>query len=543
MENRDKNIKANISGDNTAKEHMTKEEMARVIAKNMNTNRRESNLHEASGTDYYAQAIEKKSGKGKIAATIIIVVILFLAAAFYLYGMNRTSGKFLPNTTLNGEDVGGKTLKQVYDSIMQSEEMGIPDKITLVRFDGKEVVIDVDSIGYTDNISKNVSDFYGKQNHYLWFFSLVNGDSFNFKPEYSFDTDKIDDVVRRKIIDASAQLVPKNATIENSDSGFVVVKEVKGGKIDSDKENNLLKYIHECIADGETRIDLSEVDCYEQPEITAEQLAETCQKLNDLTAVELTFDFTYTKEVLKGSEFMDWITFDDLKKGETFKVDEDKAMKYVEKLADKYDTYGKNRTFKSTSRGIITVAAGQGCYGWWIDQQKTCDAIVKAIKECKSADVEPIYYVNPDSHYEYTCNPEWRTAKSDIGNTYMEVDLKKQHFWYYKDGKLKYQCDIVSGMPTEERNTPEGVYKLWIKEKNKTLKGSLSTGETWVTPVTYWNNISTFGIGLHDATWHTSFGGTRYKQYGSHGCINMPYEAAEYVYKNIPMGTPCVMYW
>ena len=98
-------------------------------------------------------------------------------------------------------------------------------------------------------------------------------------------------------------------------------------------------------------------------------------------------------------------------------------------------------------------------------------------------------------------------------------------------------------MPTEERNTPGGVYKLWIKEKDKVLKGSLPSGETWETPVTFWNNISTFGIGLHDATWHTSFGGTRYKQYGSHGCINMPYKAAEYVYKNIPIGTPVVMYW
>ena len=98
-------------------------------------------------------------------------------------------------------------------------------------------------------------------------------------------------------------------------------------------------------------------------------------------------------------------------------------------------------------------------------------------------------------------------------------------------------------MPTAERNTPEGVYKIWYKEMNKTLRGSLSTGESWATPVTYWNNISTFGIGLHDATWHPYFGGSRYVEGGSHGCINMPLEAAKYVYENVEIGTPVVMYW
>lgn len=541
MENKELN-KSNNTNHNKTQNQNSKEEMARIIAKNLTAGRRQSNSQQPEPHNKTAEKTEKKS-KAKIIIGLLSALLVSFAAVFYLFGMSKTNDKFLPNTKINGVSVGGKTPKEVYDEILKSDEAAIPEKITLLKFDGNEVSVNVKSIGYVDNISESVTKFYNDQNHYLWFMSLLGSDNYSFTPEYSFDESKLDEQIKRKIIDASVDLVPQNAAIEKSGSGFVVVKERKGGKIDSAKEKVLLDYIHECIAEGSSRIDLSEVDCYQKPEITAEQLTETCQKLNDLTNVELTFDFNYTKEVLKGTEFVDWIVLDGLKANESFKVDEDKAMEYVEKLADKYDTYGKDRTFKSTSRGMITVSAGKGCYGWWIDQEKTCDAIVEAVKACKSADVEPIYYVNPDSHYEYTCNPAWRTEDTDIGNTYMEVDLKKQHFWYYKDGKLKYECDIVSGMPTEERNTPEGVYKLWIKEKDKTLKGSLASGETWETPVTFWNNISTFGVGLHDATWHTSFGGTRYKQYGSHGCINMPYKAAEYVYKNIPMGTPCIMYW
>lgn len=99
-------------------------------------------------------------------------------------------------------------------------------------------------------------------------------------------------------------------------------------------------------------------------------LEETCKKLNNLNDIEITFDFIYTTETLTGDTIMDWITFDEDNAEAGYTVDEDKAMAYVEDLADKYDTFGKDREFKTTKRGTITISEGQGCYGWWIDQQR-----------------------------------------------------------------------------------------------------------------------------------------------------------------------------
>ena len=62
------------------------------------------------------------------------------------------------------------------------------------------------------------------------------------------------------------------------------------------------------------------------------------------------------------------------------------------------------------------------------------------------------------------------------------------------------ESDIVSGYPSKSRNTPGGVYKLWYKEKGKTLRGS-ADGQSYASYVDYWNNVSTIGIGLHDASW------------------------------------------
>ena len=480
----------------------------------------------------------KKKSKVKTAGIISASVLIVAAAAVtgvYFYGMNKVDGKFLANTTINGIDVSGRTEKEAYELVLQDSV--IPENITLIKMDGTDLTISLDKIDYKDNIKVTISQYFSQQNHYTWFRNLWSKTEYNFDSAFTYDKDKLNSEIKRKVLDSPGTTEPEDAYIEKTDDGFVLVEEVQGDKFDEDKLDSLYEYVDECVDSGLYTIDLSGIYCYEKPEVVSEDLEEQLEQLNSL------YDFTYTTETLTGSEIIDWITFENEDPADGYTVDEDKAMEYVEELAEKYDTYGKDRKFNSTSRGEITVEEGEGCYGWWIDQQKTCDQLVELIEEGSSADVEPIYYKNPYSSYEYVCNPEWRTAESDIGDTYCEVDLAMQHFWYYKDGKLEYECDIVSGLPTEERNTPGGVYKLWLKEKNKVLKGSLSTGETWETPVTFWNNISTFGVGLHDATWHSYFGGNRYKTNGSHGCINMPYDAAEYVYENIEIGTPVVMYW
>ena len=50
------------------------------------------------------------------------------------------------------------------------------------------------------------------------------------------------------------------------------------------------------------------------------------------------------------------------------------------------------------------------------------------------------------------------------------------------------------------------------------------------------------GIGLHDAPWRGSFGGQIYKTNGSHGCINLPYDAAKLIYETVSKGYPVVCY-
>lgn len=67
-------------------------------------------------------------------------------------------------------------------------------------------------------------------------------------------------------------------------------------------------------------------------------------------------------------------------------------------------------------------------------------------------------------------------------------------------------------------------------------------GEGYSSPVSYFMPFA-YNIGIHDASWRDTFGGTIYKTSGSHGCINVPPAFAEQLFNAVDKGTPVVAYY
>ena len=127
-----------------------------------------------------------------------------------------------------------------------------------------------------------------------------------------------------------------------------------------------------------------------------------------------------------------------------------------------------------------------------------------------------------------------------IDKTYIEVDLQNQHMWYYKDGKVALETDIVSGKPSSP--TPPGVNYVWSKETNKTLKGKNDDGTDYASPVKYWMPIDWTGVGLHDSDWQPEYGGELWKTRGSHGCVNTPPDVMSRLFDMVEVGTPVLVF-
>ena len=517
------------------------------------TKRSGSSSKKSSSKSKSSTAAKKKKKKKKrgmtgtqvmLICTSIIVAGSLCAGGIYFAGKKTYEDTFLDNTYVAGVDVGGMDKEQAVAEL--KKKAVIPETVYITKKDGTGFNIKLADIGYVDNTEAAINELYNGQDHDKWLNAKFDKEEHDLEGDFSYDKKKLEDLLAHKLLKDQKVTAPKDAYITQNDNGsFSVVAEVDGDTVDEEKIQLLYDYVESELDKLNFDIAVGSLDCYKTAKIKSDDLYEECDKLNNLHNMQISFDFILDTELIDGSQIMEWVEFDEDAPVETLSVDRDAVEHYVELLADKYDTFGKDREFNATNKGLITIPQGQGCYGWWLDQKGMTNFIVNAIEEGESVKTDAIWYVNPDSTYSYTCNPDWLTPTKDFSDTYFDVDLEAQHLWYYENGEVKMECDIVSGYPSESRNTPAGVYKLWLKERGKTLVGS-SDGHSYASYVEFWNYISTIGIGFHDASWQNGvFGGTKYQSatWGSHGCINMPYDAAEYIYNNVSYDTPVFAYW
>lgn len=127
---------------------------------------------------------------------------------------------------------------------------------------------------------------------------------------------------------------------------------------------------------------------------------------------------------------------------------------------------------------------------------------------------------------------------SYVGGTYIEVSLKQQHIWLYKNRKLITEEDVVTGNDDGYHNTPKGLYSVYQRSSPATL-----SGPGYTVSVNYWMGFYG-GYGIHDSTWrpYSDYGGSTYKGDGSHGCVNTPYSCVRTIYNNTGYGTKVVIY-
>lgn len=327
-------------------------------------------------------------------------------------------------------------------------------------------------------------------------------------------------------------IITKNAYIDLNSDNFDIVKEVYGNNIDKE----LIKStILDNISKGEFNLYYSKKEFYDKPEVISinKLLLEEQEYLRNLEFPEITYKIYGNTVKIKKQQILKMygITQKSLSKKiniDDLKVNKKAVEQYVHKLAEKYDTAWSDHEFNSTKQGKITVSGGD--YGYFIDEDKETTKLISILKKKKSVVRTPIY-----------SQKGYKNA-NDIGDTYVEIDLTYQTLWLYKDGEMVTSSPIVTGSVASGFATPPGVYILKYKTMHTTLKGKNADGTDYESPVTYWMPFNG-GIGMHDATWRSTFGGSIYLSGGSHGCVNMPYEKAGIVYRNITAGFPIVVHY
>ncbi|WP_461204869.1 L,D-transpeptidase family protein [Clostridium sp. DL1XJH146] len=424
---------------------------------------------------------------------------------------------FYFGTTINCISVSGKKVEAV-NELMEDEL----DKyeLKLNERGGIQEVIKGNEIGLCYETGREFRDTKDEQSPYKWVSSIFNTEDSKMIEEVKFDNELLNKQINSlSCFDSSNVIEPQNPCFEYVDESYEIIAEVNGNKVNKEV---LYSYVEDALLKRQSSIDLEEIDSYVKPEYTSnsQKIIDTRDLLNKYVSSKITYNFGSDNVVLDGNTINTWLSVDDTME---VKLDEQEVKNYIDELANNYNTIGSKRNFATSSGSTIQVSGGD--YGWSVDRAEETVALIESIKAGEIVTKETAF------SQRAMC-----LGKNDIGNTYVEINLSNQHLWFYKNGLLIADGPVVTGNISANHGTPSGIYRLKYKQKDAVLRG-----DDYEAPVAFWMPFNG-GIGMHDANWRGSFGGSIYRTNGSHGCVNCPYYLAKAIFNNIDAGTPIICY-
>ncbi|MCR5627194.1 MAG: L,D-transpeptidase [Lachnospiraceae bacterium] len=244
---------------------------------------------------------------------------------------------------------------------------------------------------------------------------------------------------------------------------------------------------------------------------------------------------------------------------ESFKYDDAAIAAYVQDLAAKYSTsYAQIDQAKEIEylKGVANGNGGGAHRAFYIASGAAIPADTSAASVTYVQEVEPIVNNSepvtaiPDASalatqqaLNYIAENEKAKAlekQAELaatpnmnlsGGTYIDVNKGTQTLTLFVGGTPAYVTPVVTGCLNAGHSTPNGVYSVYNKEVNRTLKG-----DNYTSFVRYWMPFYK-GYGIHDANWRDSFGGDIYVRSGSHGCVNIPPSNMPTLYASVNVGT------
>lgn len=463
--------------------------------------------------------------------SLLLAAIIGAFVFYYLTQSYQYTDKFMIGTFVNGNDVSGQTVAEVEEDIRARVEDTY--SLTLTFRDGAQETITPEEIGYRYVSTGEVEQALLDQNPLTWVLRNMGQTVEIDVPEnHTFDEAKLAEVVKAMPeFQVENVVTPTNAYLNITDKNeFEIVPETQGNAPIADA---ILPALNELVTNSEMEGNLNDIKgSYETPTVTADNpdLIYQRDNLNKFLSTKITYKLPKdaTKTIDRGM-LINWITRQD--NGYYYLDDttiHDNCAKFVAEIAAQVDERHNSIPFPSTNSGTINLSCAE--YGHVIDQPGETEALFKELKECTSEEKEPLYSLN-------------KNVDPRFGGTYVEADLTNQHVYYYENGQLILDTPCVSGTKYDSsRHTVLGLYSIYYKQRNRTLQGPMVNGvPSYTSFVNFWMPFYK-GYGLHDASWRGSFGGTIYYSSGSHGCINLPYNAAATLYEHTEVGTPVIVF-
>ncbi|MBE5863033.1 MAG: hypothetical protein E7295_09315 [Lachnospiraceae bacterium] len=463
-----------------------------------------------------------------IVVSSILLLLLFAVGGVYFYGVSRYQSQFLRGTRINGidcSDMAPSDVCTILDSQISDYTLEVsgrdprnPEEKALL---GTITPSDI-SLCRKDT-ALLVGQIFAAQNPYQWFKMLwEDGQDFSFEQEITFEPEQLASVVGGWEACANGVTIdPKDAYISDyltENNAYEVVPDTRGSRMDSAKA---MPAIEKALYSMEKQVDIEDTGCYNSARITADnvELCRVVEQVNSWLGASIHYNWYGTEFTVGQEQLSNWVSLQD----GTPTLDEEAVREFVKEAKKQYDPYGHQYVFR-TSLGVDLKLKCKS--GWVTDPEKESEELIALIKEGAVTDKQPVSQTENYVFFDGT-----------IGDSYAEVDLSNQHMYFYYKGELLLETDVVSGDMLTSHATPEGIYVVTFKQRDRILRGP-----GYESFVHFWMPFYG-GYGMHDAMWRKAFGGSIFLENGSHGCVNLPLKKAETIYGCVEVGFPVVCYY
>ena len=457
---------------------------------------------------------------------LILGIVYSLLGAYYM-------GGFPCCTWINGVYCTGKTVSEVNRELIENSHY---DGIAVLDKSGARLFVDADEVDMNIDYTASLYEAFNDRNPLYWGIYVFKNLTYQYEPQITINTEKLYAVISDWEVfvdpdqfECSIEKTGNGYSLENALISVPVLDKVYGRVFDA-------------MGDLQSVVDLSDYDeCYRDVDLRSgdEEKMALFSKINTIQNCNVSYlvdSEVVTLDKNKASGFI--LTEKDMEEARGEKADklnpgeghfiiggceaplpdeenikviegivtdengnpiisEGRMFDFLKDIADSHNTAWMMKQYREGATSTVIIN----------DSSKGDGAIFDISSEFERLKEEMISgsFGEGERQLQLSKNAVVHDANTEIGKTYIEINMGSQMLYYYVNGDLSMKMPIVTGNINRSRGTPTGIYPVYNKRYHTNL-----VGVDYVSYVNYWLGVHK-GVGIHDALWRNKFGEEIYK--------------------------------
>ena len=471
----------------------------------------------------------------KWAIGVVSALVLLVVCAGVVYAANY-SGRALPGTSVAGTSVAGMTRDQVVSTVNQRADA---TNVTLT-VEGKTTKASLNEAGISVDADETADAAMKGSTSFPAFVSALFSER-DIEPVVTVSDESIKKLAASANSTLTSEMKDASVIVAQDGQSFTVPPAQRGNGVSAEDVAAAVKQAGATLTSVTQDLSVHQME----PSITTENAQAAAEKANALleTNIEISDGIdTFSAERSDKVQWVEFLTKDDGSL-DTPSISTVKVADWVNALAATTDVKPQNRVDNVDSSGNVLTVAREGKKGLKTNntEQVTKD-IIAAMTDGKA--YEGLFHyddVEPGSETkqvaEGTENLVYQAAE---GEKWVDISLADNSVTAYIGGKVAGgPYYMVPGAP--DTPTVTGTFHVYLKYDVQTMRGENADGTKYETEGVPWVTYFTGSYAMHGAPWRSSFGWSGYG--GSHGCVNMPVDAAKFIYDWTDMGDTVVVHY